>query len=50
MRIFEGKRQHYLDLLGKVKHEKVSVIVNFVSSAQEMPEDFDEMKEMFSDL
>ena len=50
LRIFEGKRQHYLDILGKVNHEKVSSIVNFVNSAQEMPEDFDEMQDMFNEL
>lgn len=50
LRIFEGKRQHYLGLLDKVRHEKVSAIVNFVNSAKEIPENYDEMKEMFNEL
>lgn len=50
IRIFEGQRRHYLDLLTMVKHDKVSKIVGFLNSAQEVPEDFDEIQAMIDEL
>lgn len=47
-RIYENHRDSYVELLEKVNHEKKDDILKLIGSAQEVPEDFDEMGEMFN--
>lgn len=48
-RVFAGQRNDYIELLERVKHEKKDSIVKLLLSAQEVPEDFDEMVESWND-
>ena len=42
-RVFVGQRDDYIELMEKVKHRKKDSIINLLKSAEEVPEDFDEM-------
>ena len=48
-RVFAGQRDDFIELMEKVKHEKKDRIVNLLLSTQEVPEDFDEMVEIWNE-
>lgn len=47
LRVYEGKREHYIELMNKVNHEKRDEIIRFLNMATEVPEDFQEMDDIF---
>lgn len=48
-RVFAGQRDDFIELMERVKHEKKDSILKMLESAQEVPEDFDEMVESWND-
>lgn len=48
-RVFAGQRDDFIELMEKVKHENKDSIVKLLKSAEEVPEDFDEMVESWND-
>jgi xylose isomerase len=47
LRVYEGKREHYIELMNKVNHENRDEIIRFLNMATEVPEDFQEMDDIF---
>ena len=50
LRVYEGKKENYIEMMRKVNHEKRDEIIRFVNLATEVPEDFQEMDDIFTDL